>query len=301
MRSGSSARVVIASLGVSAVITLACGSPSDPSPEAFSVRSISPAEGPSDGRAAAAKISGTGFLIRGQGGATVTVDGRPVAANPSPDGRTISLVMPAHAIGKVEVTVTAPLSQVQATVPGGYTYVPLPPPVISELQPNIGSTRGGTPVYIRGIGFFRGPLTVRIDGIVTPVEDASDFEFEYLYLLTPAHAAGPVEVLVTNADGQTASGTFTYASPAVFDFNGDWQGWAQTTPVVLTIRDNRVVSVSCGASILTLTPPLVIEEGEFSIEGSGGSITANILEPNFAVGTINMGSCVGSLLFSRKK
>ena len=61
-----------------------------------------------------------------------------------------------------------------------------------------------------------------------------------------------MEVIVTNPDGQTGSGVFTYASPATFDFNGDWQGWAENLArlewgarLVLTIRDNIVVSVSC--------------------------------------------------------
>ena len=80
------------------------------------------------------------------------------------------------------------------------------------------------------------------------------------------------------------------------------QGFAGNLAVVLTIRDNTVVSASCGASILTLDPPPVVANGEFSFAGSGGvSISGNILGPNDASGTINMGSCVGRLWFSRKK
>ena len=301
MRSSSFARAVIASLGLAVVITPGCGeSPSRPSrAEPFSVLSISPAQG-SSGGATAAKITGTGFIIIGQGGATVTVDGRPVNANPSYDGKTLSLVMPAHATGKAEVTVTAPLSQEQASVPGGYTYLPLPPPVILELQPNIGSTRGGMLMIVVG-SEFQAPLTVSVDGVAMPFE-YDDFGVDVLYLLMPAHAAGPVGVIVTNPDGRTASSTFTYASPATFDFNGDWQGFGQSAPIALTIRDNTVVSVSCGASVLALTPPPVVVDGEFSFEGGGGvSITANILGPNDAVGTMKLASCVGTVFFHRKK
>ena len=299
MRSSALARVVIASLGVAVVITLGCGgSPGGPSGP-FSVLSISPTEGTSAGGTPVV-IGGTGFIIRGQAGATVTVDGSPVNASPSPDGRTIGFVMPAHAVGKVDVTVIAPLSQAQASVPGGYTYVPLPSPVITELRPNIGSTGGGIQMIIIGTGFQFG-LTVSVGGIVTPFE-YDDFGVDVLYLLAPAHAAGTVEVIVTNPDGRTGIGMFTYASPATFDLNGDWQGWAENLAVVLTIRDNIVVSASCGASILTLDPPPVVANGEFSFAGSGGvSITGKILGPNDASGTINMGSCVGRLWFSRKK
>jgi hypothetical protein len=148
-------------------------------------------------------ITGTGFVIIGKGGATVTVDGSPVNSSPSPDGRTISLVMPAHGVGKVDVKVTAPLSQLQAGVPGGYTYVPPPPPVIRELLPNTGSTSGGTPMIIVGAG-FRFPVTVSVGGIATPFE-YDDFGVDVLYLTTPVHAAGMAEVVVTNPDGRAAS------------------------------------------------------------------------------------------------
>ncbi len=305
MHGRSLARVVIATLGVSVVITLGCGRlPPGPSPAGpFSVRSISPTEGSSAGGTRVV-IGGTGFLIKGQAGATVTVDGSPVDASSSIDGNTISLVMPAHAAGKVDVTVIGPLSQAQASVPGGYTYVALPPPVISELLPNIGSTGGDTPMTIRGTGFQFG-LTVRVGGIVTPFYP-EDFDINTIYLSTPAHAAGTVDVIVTNPDGQAGSGGFTYASPATFDFNGDWEGWVENLAswefahLWLTIRDNIVVSVSCGqrhdgagASSLTLDRPPVVANGEFSFAGSGGvSITGKIVSPNTASGTINIASCV---------
>jgi hypothetical protein len=167
------------------------------------------------------------------------------------------------------------------------------------VRPNIGSTSGGIQMIIIGTGFQYG-LTLSVGGITTPF-DYDDFGVDVLYLLAPAHAAGTVEVIVTNPDGRSASGTFAYASPATFDFNGDWQGFSGNLAVVFTIRDNTVVSVSCGASILTLDPPLVVADGEFSFAGSGGvSITANILGHNWATGTINMGSCVGRLWFRKK-
>jgi hypothetical protein len=264
---------------------------------------MSPSEGSSAGGTRVV-IAGTGFLIRGKGAATVTVDGRPVNASPSLDGTTIDLTMPAHATGKVDVTVIGPLGQVQASVPGGYTYVPLPPPVISELRPNIGSTGGGTPMIIIGAGFQFG-LTVTVGGIVTPFE-YEDYDVDVLYLSTPAHAAGTAEVIVTNPDGQSGSAGFTYVSPATFDFNGDWKGWAENLAswefahLWLTIRNNIVVSVSCGerhdgagASSLTLDRPPVVANGGFSFAGSGGdSITGKIVSPNTASGSISMASCI---------
>ena len=248
-------------------------------------------------------IGGTGFVIRGQAGATVTVDGSRVNASPSLDGNTISLVMPAHAAGKVDVTVTAPLSQAQASVPGGYTYVPLPPPVISELRPNIGSTGGGTPMIIIGAGFRFG-LTVTVGGIVTPFE-YDDWSVDVLYLSTPAHAAGTVEVIVTNPDGRAGERCVHVRLARHIRFQ---RGLARVgrEPGSLEVCASRVdhSGQHCRqrlvrgrhdgpASSLTLDPPPVVANGEFSFAGSGGvSITGNILSPNSASGSINMASCV---------
>ena len=301
MRSSSLARVVIASLGVSVVVTLGCG----PSPPSFSVLSISPTEGSTLG-ATVATIAGTGF----RSGDLVHVGGSGVPSTVL-NTNTISLARPAHAAGKVEILIVNRIGthrQAHASVPGGYTYVafPLPPPVISELRPNIGSTGGGTPMIIIGTGFQYG-LTVRVGGIVTPFEP-DDFDINPLYLSTPAHEAGTVDVVVTNPDGRAGSAMFTYASAATFDFNGDWQGWAQDVagsvfaPLVLTIRDNLVVSVSCGGSSLTLDAPAVVANGEFSFAGSGGvSITGRIVSANAATGTINTASCVNRIWFANKK
>ncbi|MGE5834780.1 MAG: IPT/TIG domain-containing protein [Acidobacteriota bacterium] len=292
----------MASLGVSVVITLGCGTSPGPRPSpplSFSVRSIVPTEGSSVG-ATVASIAGTGF----ESGATVTVDGSRVDATVL-SANTISLAMPAHSAGiesgglkTVTVTVINPLSQAQASVPGGYMYVG--PPVISKLLPNIGSTGGGAPVNIigTGTGAMWSVVTLTVDGIVSTFEDGWP-SYDAISSSMPAHAAGTVEVIVTDRYGRTGSSEFTYASPATFDFNGDWLGSAVDTSVslfshlvVLTIRDNSVVSVSCGnAPSLTLDPPPVVANGEFSFAGSGGvSITGKILSPDFASGSINMAS-----------
>jgi hypothetical protein len=311
MRSGSLARVVIAGLAVSVVITPGCDkSPGGPSPPAtrFSVQSISPTEGSSVG-ATVTRIAGTGF----QSGDTVTVDGIRVDATVL-SATTISLTMPAHAAGRVNVTVINPLSQAQASVPTGFLYVG--PPVISELLPNIGSTAGGVEILITGTGVSYA-ATVTVDGILTPFEWG--WPYDEIYLSTPAHAAGTVEVILTDRWGQAGRGGFTYASPATFDFNGDWEGSAYPAVapewgvrLALTIRDNIVVSVLClvcrdgicaigSAPSLTLDPPPVVANGEFSFAGSGGvSITGKILSPLDASGSINTPSCGSRYWWTRK-
>ena len=314
MRNGSLARVTFTALGACAVMTAGCGtSPSGPAgAQSFSVLSISPTEGPGNGSARAV-IAGTGF----QRGVTVAVDGNRVDATVL-NSNALSIPMPAHAAGKVAVTVTDPRSQAQASVPGGYTYVdiptpPGPPPVISQLLPNSGSTAGGAPIRVigNGTGSVWSVVTAAVDGIVIPAESA--WPEDATYLSMPAHAAGAVEVIVTDRHGQTANAIFTYASPSTFDFNGEWQGWAvdlalppgvsEWALLRFTVRDNLLVSVSClvcrpgencgtaSAASLPLDPPPVIVNGEFSFAGSGVSVNGRILSPISTSGSINTPSC----------
>jgi hypothetical protein len=263
------------------------------------VQSIFPIEGLTAG-GATARITGTGF----QPGATVSVDGSRVAATVLSD-TTISLAMPAHGVGKVEVTVGQG-SQV-AVVPRGFTYVSVlgPRPVISELLPNIGSTRGSTPMTIRGTGFHSN-LTVTVAGVQTNNQYFGDST--QARIITPPHAAGTVEVIVANPDGQAASMTFMYAPPATLDFNGDWQGIASDWDgevfgaFALTIRDNIVVSVSCRGATLTPEPPPVVTNGQFRFVASGGgSIEGEIFSPIFASGYITLGSCASSPYWHAEK
>ena len=96
-----------------------------------------------------------------------------------------------------------------------------------------------------------------------------------LYLSAPAHAAGTVDVVVSGQNGQllTLTDAYTYVSPLTFDFNGDWAGYGETDqdgPLFFTIRNNLLLSVSCGPDVtLTLSPPRPVTNGEFSVVGDG--------------------------------
>ena len=99
-------------------------------------------------------------------------------------------------------------------------------------------------MIVKGTG-VGSAVTVTVDGIVSTFE--SGWPGDDISLLTPAHAAGTVEVILTDRGGQAGRGEFTFASPATFDFNGDWEGSAEAFPrewatrLALTIRDNTVV------------------------------------------------------------
>jgi len=73
-----------------------------------------------------------------------------------------------------------------------------PTPSILNIMPSHGSSSGGTPITIRGSGFGIG-ATVTFDGVEALDIDTTDANT--IICTTPAHAAGSVAVVITNADG----------------------------------------------------------------------------------------------------
>lgn len=86
-----------------------------------------------------------------------------------------------------------------------------PAPTITSIVPNSGSIAGGTSVTINGTGFLSNP-TVKFGGVNATGVSATATS---ITATTPAHAAGKVDVVVTNSDSQSATLTqgFTYALP----------------------------------------------------------------------------------------
>jgi len=290
MFSPTVARTTIASLLVLAEMTLGCTreAPSGPSPSKpqLAVFGISPKTGSIRG-GQLVEITGTGFLT----GATVTMDG--TAANVSVvSSATIAATTPAHAAGTLDVIVTNPDGR-RAQLTRGYTYADLPVPSISVISPNTGSTGGSTPLTITGTGFQSG-ATVTIDGMSRSVYVVNSAT---IYLSSPAHRAGTVNVVVTNPDGQadTLTAGYTYVSPASFDFNGTWLGGAGSEydyELRFTIEKNVLTRVSCHTSTIVPSPDAPISDGEFSFVGNEGvRISGRIVSDVNAVGTINLGPC----------
>ena len=114
-------------------------------------------------------------------------------------------------------------------------------------------------------------------------------------ILTPAHAAGTVDVIVTNPGGLEARlvGGFAYEPPETFNFNGDWVahvGPDYEMDMRFTIRNNVLVSLSCNRSPpLTLASVLSVGNGEFSFQSDDGlTISGRLVSPVNAAGAINL-------------
>ncbi|PYP89132.1 MAG: hypothetical protein DMF61_03970 [Blastocatellia bacterium AA13] len=180
--------------------------PTNPAP---SVTSVSPNSGSASG-GTAVTISGSNFVA----GASVTFGGTAATGVTVVNGTTITATTPAHAAGAVTVTVTNSDGQ-SGSLTNAFTYsTPTnPAPSVTSVSPNSGSTVGGTSVTISGSNFLAG-ASVSFGG--TSAAGITVVNATTITATTPSHAAGSVNVVVTNSDGQsgTLTGGFTYSAPA---------------------------------------------------------------------------------------
>ncbi|MEO5580686.1 MAG: hypothetical protein ABIR58_08500 [Gemmatimonadaceae bacterium] len=149
---------------------------------------------------------------------------------------------------------------------------------------------------ITGTGFESGLVTlggIAVQGKLDPRDAAGT----RIYLVAPAHSAGAVDLVVKNRAGNVATlaGAYAYALPQSFDFNGKWSGWDSDgihSWIELTIKDNALVSVSCGDKTLTFSAPPAVSNGEFAYSRDDGvAVSGRIVSVSVAVGTINLAPC----------
>ncbi|MFF2052963.1 IPT/TIG domain-containing protein [Leifsonia sp. NPDC058194] len=163
------------------------------------ILSLSPTSGPETG-GTAVTITGTGFT----GATGATFDGTAGTGFTVVNDTTITVTSPAHAPGATDVVVQSPNG---ASGPGTFTFVALP--AIGSLAPASGPVTGGTPVTITGTG-FTGATGVTFDGL--PGVGFSVTNDTTITVASPAHAAGPVDVIVQAPVGDSAPATFTYVA-----------------------------------------------------------------------------------------
>ena len=119
----------------------------------------------------------------------------------------LTATAPAHPAGVVGVTVTT-AGGTSAAVNGAlYAYGP---PTVSSVVPNAGPTAGGNTVTVNGTGFVPGAI-VSFGSTASPA--VTFVSATQLTATAPAHAAGAVDVTVTNARGTSvivAGDRYTY-------------------------------------------------------------------------------------------
>ena len=127
-------------------------------------------------------------------------------------------------------------------------------PVVTSLAPNSGLTAGGQVVVITGMN-FTGTTSVVFGIVVAPSFTVDDDNT--ISVTTPAHALGPVGVIVTNANGAgnaNVAFTFTEGLPAILSVTPASGPISGGTPVVIKgIRFTGTESVTFGGTIAAFT------------------------------------------------
>ncbi|NHC14268.1 IPT/TIG domain-containing protein, partial [Motilibacter deserti] len=158
----------------------------------------------------AGPVAGGGTVtLRGHdlsGTTAVTFGGVPAGDVTVVDDGTVTVTVPPHAPGTVDVVATSPGG---TTAPLSYRYAA--PPVAAGVSPAHGPVGGG-PVTIPGSALQGARVT--FDGVpatdVTTAPDGSS-----LTAAAPPHAAGPVAVTVTTAGGTAGPLAYVYDAPPV--------------------------------------------------------------------------------------
>jgi IPT/TIG domain len=154
-----------------------------------------------------------------------------------------------------------------------------PAPMVTGIGPSSGPASGGTGVTIMGTGFQSG-ATVSLGG--TAANNVVVGSGTSITATTPAHAAGSVNVVVTNSDaqGDTLSNGYSYIASPDFTITGSAlspatvvAGGSATSTMTITPLNgfDGTLSLSCSSIVPAATPPPTCAFASSSVTGSGTS------------------------------
>ena len=197
------------------------------------VVSCSPPDGTQSG-GKVTTITGTNFYATPD--LAVTFAGDPATLITVVDTTHITCTIPnyspgVHVPGAVAVVVTC--NGLTSTPVNAYTF--LGNPAITSVSPSVGLLAGGTAVTVYGANFINPPNTLTFGG--TAATSITWVDAGTYTCITPAHAAGIVDVIAT-MKGMTATGT------GVFTFSDN------TNPIVTGILPN--VGSPVGGTLVTI-------------------------------------------------
>ena len=207
-----------------------------------SLSSISPTAGSTNG-GTSVTLSGSNFLS----GATVKFGSAAATNVVVVNNTTITVITPANSSGAVNVTVTNPDGQSSA-LNSAYTYNL--PPSLTSASPSVGSTNGGTSVTLSGSSFLAGATVIFNTSAATNVVVVNS---STITATTPANPPGPVNVTVTNPDGQSATlvGVVTPLTNAGFELGASgWVSYGRSGSAAIVTNSSLAHS---GSNFLQLT------------------------------------------------
>ncbi len=190
----------------------------------------------------------------------------------------ITCTTPAHAEGTVDVAVIRSDGQ-SGILSGGYTYTATTGPVLTGISPPSDTTLGGARVQLSGWNFNdAGGTRVTFGGVdATSVAVYSEgYGYNpYVNCVAPPHAAGAVDVVIINPDGQsyTLSNGFEYtqapppAPSSITPAEGTTLGGTEVNISGLNFSWNGTIRVTFGGVDATnvhigsggyMTPPVLV-------------------------------------------
>jgi hypothetical protein len=176
-----------------------------------------------------------------------------------------------------------------------------PPSSVTGVSINRGSTAGGTKFKIRGTNLAR-ESTVTFGNVkaLSNSYDPRDEPGTTLYITSPPHPAGVVDLVITRGDGQLrVSDAFEFVDQETFDFNGKWAGFTidgTDVWIEFVIRNNTLVSGSCdGIKTKTAVLPIDVTAGRFLAQGPDSfHLAGRIVSAEQATGKVTGPDCNGS-------
>ena len=127
----------------------------------------------------------------------------------------------------------------------GYGYT-LGPPSVTNVSPIAGGVGGGTNVTITGQGFCNFPSALTFGG--TPAISFVSQSDTQIMAVSPAHAAGLVDVQVTNAAGTSAINAgdhFTYAADTYY-----FQWYDRASPGIINDNIHMINTSGTAANVI---------------------------------------------------
>lgn len=256
------------------------------------ISAITPNSGPISG-GGTVTVTGTNFRASDSSLATITFGGvAGTVQSVSTNGKSMTVVVPAHAAGPVDVQVST--KDGRATLRNGFTYNA--GPTISSLSPATGIVQGGTFVTLTGTNFGTSGVPVVTIGGRTAICVArlSDTTITFVTPAGTGTGARDVEVTpATRGGSATLAGGFTYAAASTFPTvssispsSGLTSGGTSititgtgftsaTTPSVLVGGScATAVTVVNSTTITATTPTGVAGERDVVITTATGTVTA---------------------------
>ena len=235
-------------------------------------------------------ITGTGYFTTGT--IAVSVGGINCNSVNVVSSTQITCTTGARISGVVDIIVTNPDTQT-GTLASSYTYQAAP--VVSSITPTAGALAGGTSITITGTGFLTsGTTSVGLGGSVcgnVTVNSATE-----ITCTTTTHAAGAVDIEVTNLDNQNSNlaSAYTYqAAPVITSISPTSGPLAGGTPLTITgtgFLNMGTTSVdfegsACSSVVVVSTTQITCS----TTVHTAGAVNLEITNPDMQTGTLSSG------------